>query len=88
MKIERTTSVDLDDKEIEIFMTALARLNGIGNWAEEHENELPEPAKPMADEAYKAYNALESFLQWMCVNVDDLLWDYEDKDYKEYKGEC
>lgn len=87
MKINRTTTVDLNDKEITIFMTALARLNGIGNWAEDHENELPEPAKPMADEAYKAYNALEAFLQWMCVNVDDLLWDYEVTDEKNFPDE-
>lgn len=87
MKIERTTTVDLSEKEIDIFMTALARLNGIGNWAEEHEKELPEPAKTMADEAYKAYNALESFLQWMCVNVDDLLWNYEETDGENFPDE-
>lgn len=88
MKIATTTTCDLSEKEIDLFMTAMARARGISTWGEEHKDELPESAKPLAEEADKVACVIRDFLEWMCVEVDDLEWDYDDKDYKEYKGEC
>ena len=88
MKITTTTTCNLSDKEIDLFMTAMTRARGISTWGEEHKAELPESAKPLADEADNVASAIRGFLDWMGVEVDDLEWDYDDRDYKEYKGEC
>lgn len=87
MNINRTTTVNLNKKEIEIFMTALARLNGIANWADDHEDELPESAKEMSRLALNVYNELDDFLQWMEVDVGDLIWEYEETDGKNFPDE-
>lgn len=88
MKIITTTTCDLSEEEIDLFMTAMTRARGISAWGEEHKDEMPEPARPLSENAGKVADEIRDFLEWMCVDVENLEWAYDDKDYKEYKGEC
>lgn len=88
MKITTTTTCDLSEKEIDLFMTAMVRAKKIRNWGEEHRNELPESAQRLAEVSHEVVSTIRGFLEWMGVEVYDLEWDYDNKDDKEYKGEC
>jgi len=80
MKINTTTTVDLDSKEIDILMKAQQVLGRIANFAEAHKNELPEPAKNMGNLADETREKVRWFLEWMCVDLDDLDWNYDPED--------
>lgn len=77
MKINRTATVELDQKDIEVFTKALDHLNFITDWGDTHEDELPKSVKPLSKKAYDAYFALEEFLEWMNVDVDEIKENFE-----------
>lgn len=84
MNITRTVTVDLNKDEIDIFMKALCRANGIANWAENHEKELPKSAKGLYDRAYEIQNVIRGFLEWMGIDTEDYIYQYEEIDYNTF----
>ena len=84
MNITRRVTVDLNRDEIDIFMKALCRANGIANWAENHEKELPESAKGLYEQAYEVQSVIVGFLTWMGIDTEDYIYQYEDMDYDEF----
>lgn len=84
MNITHTITVNLNKNEIDIFMKALCRANGIANWAENHEKELPKSAKGLNEQAYEVQNVIRDFLEWMGIDTEDYLYQYEDLDYKTF----
>lgn len=77
MKINKTVTVALDKEEIDLFAKALDHLNYISEWGEAHLADLPEPAKPLADKAEHVYFELRDFLNWMCVDTDEIEDNFE-----------
>lgn len=77
MKINKTVIVALDKEEIDLFAKALDHLNYISEWGEAHLEDLPEPAKPLADKAEDVYFALRDFLNWMNVDTDEIEDNFE-----------
>ena len=77
MKTNKTVTVALDKEEIDLFAKALDHLNYISEWGETHEDELPEPTKPLGKKAYDAYYELCNFLQWMGVDTDEIEENFE-----------
>lgn len=84
MQISRTVTVDLNKNEIDLFMKALCRAKGIANWAENHEKELPESAKGLNEQAYEVYDVIRGFLEWMDIDTEDYIYQYEDMDYSTF----
>lgn len=84
MNISHTVTVNLNKNEIDIFMKALCRANGIANWAENHEKELPESAKGLYDQAYEVQSVIVGFLTWMGIDIEDYIYQYEDDDYNTF----
>lgn len=84
MNITRTVTVDLNKDEIDLFMKALCRAKGIANWAENHEKELPKPAKGLNEQAYEVYSVIRGFLEWMGIDIEDYIYQYEDEDYNAF----
>lgn len=84
MNITRKVTVNLNKNEIDIFMKALCRANGISNWAENHEKELPESAKGLYEQAYEVQSVIRGFLEWMGIDIEDYIDQYEDIDYNEF----
>lgn len=72
MKIDKVVTVALDKEEIDLFAKALECLNCISEWGEAHLADLPEPAKPLVDKAEHVYFELRDFLNWMCVDTDEI----------------
>ena len=77
MKINKTVTVALDKEEIDLFVKALDHLNYISEWGEAHLEDLPEPAKPLADKAEDVYFTLRDFLNWMNVDTDEIEDNFE-----------
>lgn len=84
MNITHTVTVDLNKNEIDLFMKALCRANGIANWAENHEKELPESAKGLYEQAYEVQSVIRGFLEWMGIDIEDYIYQYEDVDYNTF----
>ena len=84
MNITRTVTVDLNKNEIDIFMKALCRASGIANWAENHEKELPESTKGLYDRACEIQNVIRDFLEWMDIDTEDYIYQYEEIDYNTF----
>ena len=87
MNITRKVTVDLNENEIDLFMKALCRANGIANWAEDHEKELPESAKGLYEQAYEVQSVIRGFLEWMGIDTEDYIYQYEDMDYNAFVEE-
>lgn len=84
MNITHTVTVNLNKNEIDLFMKALCRANGIANWAENHEKELPESAKGLYDQAYEVQSVIRGFLEWMGIDIEDYIYQYEEMDYNTF----
>ena len=84
MNITRTVTVDLNKNEIDLFMKTLCRAKGIANWAENHEKELSESAKGLYEQAYEVQSVIRGFLEWMGIDIEDYIYQYEDKDYNTF----
>ena len=84
MNITRRVTVDLNRDEIDIFMKALCRANGIANWAENHEKELPKSAKGLYEQAYEVFSVIRGFLEWMGIDTEDYIYQYEEIDYNTF----
>lgn len=87
MNINRTVTVDLNRNEIDLFMKALCRAKGIANWAENHENELPSSAKGLEEQAYEVQSVIRGFLEWMGIDTEDYIYQYEEMDYTTFVQE-
>lgn len=84
MNISRTVTVNLNTDEIDIFMTALCRAKGIASWAENHEKELPESVKGLYEQAYEVQSVIRGFLEWMDIDTEDYIYQYEEIDYNTF----
>lgn len=84
MKINHTVTADMSKEEIDIFMRALCRAKGISTWSENVKEYLPESAKIMSEEADKVAYAIENFLEWMSIEIEDYIYQYEELDFKEF----
>lgn len=87
MNITRKVTVNLNKNEIDLFMKALCRAKGIANWAENHEKELPESAKGLYEQADEVQSVIRGFLEWMGIDTEDYIDQYEDIDYDAFVKE-